>query len=61
MLNNDFNIQMIDFIINGFIILFALINVYLYWDRTKIKREIEKELRKFKRKYPIVINFTPPK
>ena len=61
MLNNDFNVQMIDFIINGFIILFSLINVYLYWDRTKIKREIEKELRKFKRKYPIVINFTPPK
>ena len=44
MLNNDFNVQMIDFIINGFIILFALINVYLYWDRTKINREIEKEI-----------------
>lgn len=60
-LKNDFNIKAIDYAINGFIILFLFLDIYLYLVNTKEKRKIEKELRKFNNQYPVVINFTPPK
>lgn len=60
-LKNDFNRKTIDYVINSFIVLFLFVDIYIYLMRTKEKRKIEKELRKFNSIYPIVINFTPPK